>query len=179
MDAISLLANACTSAVTAIIGSPQPPATTPEAGQETVINGQSASGLGSVIGTGSGSDSEGKGLPPNTTPRPTHHEAAPLSAASNPASASVTSNAVTPSTASSSKSSSRGNWTAEEDELLRSAVDHYGGRNWKKISEQIPDRTDVQCLHRWQKVLRPGLVKGPWTPEVWFLCRKQLAVTVQ
>ena len=26
-------------------------------------------------------------------------------------------------------------------------------------------RTDVQCLHRWQKVLRPGLVKGPWTKE--------------
>ena len=23
----------------------------------------------------------------------------------------------------------------------------------------------MQCLHRWQKVLRPGLVKGPWTPE--------------
>jgi hypothetical protein len=64
------------------------------------------------------------------------------------------------------KSSSRGNWTAEEDELLRSAVHQYGGRNWKKISDQIPDRTDVQCLHRWQKVLRPGLVKGPWTPEV-------------
>lgn len=64
------------------------------------------------------------------------------------------------------KSSSRGNWTAEEDELLRSAVQQYGGRNWKKISDQIPERTDVQCLHRWQKVLRPGLVKGPWTPEV-------------
>jgi hypothetical protein len=29
----------------------------------------------------------------------------------------------------------------------------------------ISDRTDVQCLHRWQKVLRPGLVKGPWTAE--------------
>ena len=26
-------------------------------------------------------------------------------------------------------------------------------------------RTDVQCLHRWQKVLNPELVKGPWTPE--------------
>lgn len=64
------------------------------------------------------------------------------------------------------KSTSRGNWTAEEDELLRNAVQQYGGRNWKKISDQIPDRTDVQCLHRWQKVLRPGLVKGPWTPEV-------------
>ena len=26
-------------------------------------------------------------------------------------------------------------------------------------------RTDVQCLHRWQKVLNPDLVKGPWTAE--------------
>ena len=67
---------------------------------------------------------------------------------------------------SSFKSASRGNWTAEEDELLRLAVEYYKGRNWKKISEHIPDRTDVQCLHRWQKVLRPGLVKGPWTPDV-------------
>lgn len=23
----------------------------------------------------------------------------------------------------------------------------------------------MQCLHRWQKVLKPGLVKGPWTAE--------------
>jgi len=29
----------------------------------------------------------------------------------------------------------------------------------------MPGRTDVQCLHRWKKVLRPGLIKGPWTPE--------------
>ena len=26
-------------------------------------------------------------------------------------------------------------------------------------------RTDVQCLHRWQKVLNPDLVKGPCTTE--------------
>eukprot|EP01039_Chlorochromonas_danica_P007514 gene7514-8311_t len=63
------------------------------------------------------------------------------------------------------KTASRGSWTAEEDEKLRQAVTEYGGRNWKKIAEQIADRTDVQCLHRWQKVLRPGLVKGPWTAE--------------
>ena len=61
---------------------------------------------------------------------------------------------------------SRGSWTIEEDEKLRKAVAEFGGRNWKKIAEQIPERSDVQCLHRWQKVLRPGLVKGPWTPEV-------------
>lgn len=60
---------------------------------------------------------------------------------------------------------SRGNWSAEEDELLRQAVKKHGGKNWKKISELIEERTDVQCLHRWQKVLRPGLVKGPWTAE--------------
>ena len=27
------------------------------------------------------------------------------------------------------------------------------------------DRTDVQCLHRWQKVLNPNLTKGPWTKD--------------
>lgn len=64
-----------------------------------------------------------------------------------------------------SKSPSKGKWSADEDELLRDAVERYGGKNWKKISEELAGRTDVQCLHRWQKVLRPGLVKGPWTQE--------------
>jgi len=26
-------------------------------------------------------------------------------------------------------------------------------------------RTPVQCLHRWTKILKPGLIKGPWTIE--------------
>ena len=60
----------------------------------------------------------------------------------------------------------RGKWTLAEDELLRKAVQEFGGKNWRKISSRIEGRTDVQCLHRWQKVLRPGLVKGPWTKEV-------------
>jgi transcription factor MYB, plant len=33
-------------------------------------------------------------------------------------------------------------------------------------AEFFPDRTEVQCLHRWQKVLNPALIKGPWTQEV-------------
>jgi len=61
--------------------------------------------------------------------------------------------------------SNRGKWNPEEDDLLREAVQKYGGRNWKRISEILVGRTDVQCLHRWQKVLRPGLIKGPWTQE--------------
>jgi hypothetical protein len=56
-------------------------------------------------------------------------------------------------------------WTHEEDEVLRRAVAQHAGRNWKKIAKHISGRSDVQCLHRWQKVLKPGLVKGPWTPE--------------
>ena len=58
-----------------------------------------------------------------------------------------------------------GKWTVIEDEALRKAVDANNSRNWKKIAISLPGRTDVQCLHRWQKVLKPGLIKGPWTPE--------------
>ncbi|CAH8281590.1 unnamed protein product [Eruca vesicaria subsp. sativa] len=61
--------------------------------------------------------------------------------------------------------STRGQWTAEEDEILTKAVHSFKGKNWKKIAEFFKDRTDVQCLHRWQKVLNPELVKGPWTKE--------------
>ncbi|CAK9166111.1 unnamed protein product [Ilex paraguariensis] len=61
--------------------------------------------------------------------------------------------------------STKGQWTPEEDEILRKAVQHFKGKNWKKIAECFKDRTDVQCLHRWQKVLNPELVKGPWSKE--------------
>ena len=56
--------------------------------------------------------------------------------------------------------------TKIQDRALIDAVERYGAKSWKKIAELVPDRTDVQCLHRWQKVLNPELVKGPWTPEV-------------
>ncbi|KAJ7965981.1 Myb-related protein 3R-1 [Quillaja saponaria] len=61
--------------------------------------------------------------------------------------------------------STKGQWTADEDEILRKAVQRFKGKNWKKIAECFKDRTDVQCLHRWQKVLNPELVKGPWSKE--------------
>ncbi|CAA3011210.1 transcription factor MYB3R-3-like isoform X1, partial [Olea europaea subsp. europaea] len=59
----------------------------------------------------------------------------------------------------------KGGWTPEEDDTLKRAVAAYRGKSWKKIAEFFPDRSEVQCLHRWQKVLNPELVKGPWTPE--------------
>lgn len=60
---------------------------------------------------------------------------------------------------------SMGKWTEQEDELLRQAVEEHNGKNWKKIANHLPGRSDVQCLHRWQKVLKPGLIKGPWTAQ--------------
>ncbi|KAL6277911.1 hypothetical protein ACE6H2_021512 [Prunus campanulata] len=59
----------------------------------------------------------------------------------------------------------KGGWTPQEDETLRNAVAAFKGKSWKKIAEYFPDRSEVQCLHRWQKVLNPDLVKGPWTQE--------------
>ncbi len=56
-----------------------------------------------------------------------------------------------------------GKWTKEEDEILKELVLVYGGKSWKKVAEHIRGRTEIQCLHRWTKILQPGLVKGPWT----------------
>ncbi|KAI3441818.1 uncharacterized protein J3R85_001861 [Psidium guajava] len=58
-----------------------------------------------------------------------------------------------------------GGWTEEEDKVLIAAVQEYNGKSWKKIAERVPNRNDVQCLHRWKKVLDPDLVKGPWSKE--------------
>lgn len=71
------------------------------------------------------------------------------------------------------KNSKKRWWTPEEDSKLNELVKKYGvnvllttqARNWKKIASFFKDRTDVQCLHRWQKVLNPNLIKGPWTKE--------------
>merc|ERR1712106_925977 len=58
----------------------------------------------------------------------------------------------------------RGRWTKEEDEKLKRLVEVHGER-WDFIASHFPDRADVQCQHRWQKVVNPELVKGPWTKE--------------
>jgi hypothetical protein len=42
----------------------------------------------------------------------------------------------------------------------------YDYKNWKKVAAHLPGRSEVQCLHRWSKVLNPDIVKTPWTKEV-------------
>ncbi|KAM9355498.1 transcriptional activator Myb isoform 2-T2 [Pholidichthys leucotaenia] len=60
-------------------------------------------------------------------------------------------------------------WMREEDEKLKKLVEIHGSDDWKLIAGLLPvrtrNRTDVQCQHRWQKVLNPALIKGPWTKE--------------
>jgi hypothetical protein len=60
-------------------------------------------------------------------------------------------------------------WTAEEDEILKTAVQSYIQKGhvpfWVKIAEQIPGRTDIQCWTHWTKVLDPDINKNPWTKE--------------
>ncbi|KAF7230429.1 transcriptional activator Myb isoform X2 [Nothobranchius furzeri] len=56
-------------------------------------------------------------------------------------------------------------WTREEDDKLKKLVELHGSEDWKVIASLLTNRTDVQCQHRWQKVLNPELIKGPWTKE--------------
>lgn len=63
-----------------------------------------------------------------------------------------------------------GRWTKREDEKLRCTVEALGPNNawdWVKISGAAFNgaRSDAQCAERWEKVLKLGLVKGPWTPH--------------
>lgn len=54
-------------------------------------------------------------------------------------------------------------WTAQEDQNLRSAVRTYGEKdNWKAVADKVGTRTHLQCLQRWKKSLKPGLQKGHW-----------------
>ncbi|TMW55726.1 hypothetical protein Poli38472_010608 [Pythium oligandrum] len=56
-------------------------------------------------------------------------------------------------------------WTPEQDDALRAAVEEFGQKNWKSIATRVPGRNHAQCLQRWNKVLKPGLVKGHWGHE--------------
>eukprot|EP00904_Undaria_pinnatifida_P009906 jgi/Undpi1/6045/HiC_scaffold_2.g01319.m1 len=56
-------------------------------------------------------------------------------------------------------------WQASEDRRLAESVKLHGEANWKAIASKVGSRNHVQCLQRWKKVLRPGLVKGQWSSK--------------
>ncbi|XP_030046020.1 myb-related protein A isoform X2 [Microcaecilia unicolor] len=56
-------------------------------------------------------------------------------------------------------------WTRDEDDKLKKLVEQHGTEDWGLVANHLQNRSDVQCQHRWQKVLNPELIKGPWTKE--------------
>lgn len=61
-----------------------------------------------------------------------------------------------------------GRWSKCEDSRLRAAVAATGVNpvDWDEVALLVfhNTRSSDQCRSRWEKVIRPGLVKGPWTP---------------
>lgn len=58
-------------------------------------------------------------------------------------------------------------WSKDEDDLLNRLCEQTASKDWKQIAAYFtnPPRTEYQCQQRWQKVLNPDLIKGPWTKE--------------
>jgi len=55
-------------------------------------------------------------------------------------------------------------WTPEEDVALVEAVRKYG-KVWMRVAAHVVTRNNVQCSQRWNKTMRPGVVRGKWSPN--------------
>jgi hypothetical protein len=61
-------------------------------------------------------------------------------------------------------------WTADENSILKDAVQMHGGKDWAAISELVPGRTRSQCWSRWHNSLDPSMGRASgrkvrWTSE--------------
>ena len=56
-------------------------------------------------------------------------------------------------------------WTPEEDEMLTNIVNKNPHMKWTEISKFFPNKTVPQVSGRWNKALKPDLIKGSWTKE--------------
>ncbi|EOA15694.1 hypothetical protein CARUB_v10006404mg [Capsella rubella] len=60
----------------------------------------------------------------------------------------------------------RKEWTAEEDDQLRAAVDLFGETDWQSVANVLHGRTGPQCSNRWKKSLHPSRTKKQkWSSE--------------
>ncbi|CAL4901034.1 unnamed protein product [Urochloa decumbens] len=59
----------------------------------------------------------------------------------------------------------RGQWTLNEDSLLKKLVKKIGKKKWSKIAEDLPGRIGKQCRERWFNHLSPNIKKTPWTEK--------------
>lgn len=59
----------------------------------------------------------------------------------------------------------KGQFSAEEDQLIIDFVETHGIHAWPKVTSVLPNRTAKQCRERWFNNLDPSVTKDPWTPE--------------
>ena len=63
----------------------------------------------------------------------------------------------------------KGQWSIQEDELLKEWVKNHGPCNWKKCGEFIQFRNGKQCREHWKNCLSPDLLKTQWNSKEEFL----------
>ncbi|CAI9777789.1 unnamed protein product [Fraxinus pennsylvanica] len=57
----------------------------------------------------------------------------------------------------------KGPWSAEEDQILTRMVEQYGAQNWSLISKYIKGRSGKSCRLRWCNQLSPTVEHRPFS----------------
>jgi hypothetical protein len=63
-----------------------------------------------------------------------------------------------------------GQWTADEDKMLKDALPTNGAKSWEAIAALVPGRTNGQCRYRWHNTLVSNIDAttaraGKWTAD--------------
>jgi len=72
---------------------------------------------------------------------------------------------VSSSSQSGSKRPTYSKWTADEDDMLRTAIAFHGTSKWSLVASMVKGRTAMQCSTRWQGALNTTIHKGKWEAE--------------
>lgn len=59
----------------------------------------------------------------------------------------------------------RSTWSEDEDSRLVNLMQNFTSNKWSIIAQHMGSRSAVQCMNRWTKILKPGLLKGYWSKE--------------
>lgn len=59
-------------------------------------------------------------------------------------------------------------WTQDEEQLLKQAVETHGRNDWQSVARAVPGRTAKQCMYKWRRssgVHENDVVNGLWLEE--------------
>ena len=56
---------------------------------------------------------------------------------------------------------SKSPWNLDEEKLLLALVHKYGLKSWKKIANELQNRSDVQCRYHFSQIQKHGFQKSP------------------